>query len=345
MVLIHGRVLDASPVFDTYWRFAAERQAVYIARVQGLAPPWSSDETIRAFRFTNPFRASDRVSQFLISDVIYGDDTAALSADDVVFRVLLFKFFNKISTWTALEAQVGLISWHSYSRANYLAALSELASTGPIYSAAYVIPPPRLGAARKHENHLLLLERMMGDRLADRVVNAERLQDLYTSLLAYPSIGRFLAFQFAIDLNYSALTTFDEDEFVVAGPGAVDGIRKCFGTDSAGREDAIIRYMVESQEEHFERLGLSFDGLFGRRLHLIDCQNLFCEVDKYSRVVHPTVSGVSGRSRIKQRFRETRLPISTTFPPKWSVATPTSAHDAERSSGQVDFYDGLFAVS
>ena len=47
-------------------------------------------------------------------------------------------------------------------------------------------------------------------------------------------MGDFLAFQLLIDLNYSNLTDFSEMDFVVAGPGARDGIRKCSGDDHAG---------------------------------------------------------------------------------------------------------------
>lgn len=36
---VGGRTLHPSPVFDTYWRFAAERQAVYRKRLAGLAGP------------------------------------------------------------------------------------------------------------------------------------------------------------------------------------------------------------------------------------------------------------------------------------------------------------------
>lgn len=327
--LIGRRRLEATPVFDTYWHFAAARQSIYEARLAGAAPPWTDDPVLHEFRFTNVFRASDRVSQFLIDEVIY--DGARHGAEDLVFRALLFKFFNRISTWRGLEAAVGPISWSSYEAVDYAAALDEMAAAGPIYSPAYVIPPPRLGADRKHLNHLRLLELMMEDRLPEKVGHAERLRDVYGILERYPSIGRFLAFQFAIDLNYTPLTTFDEDDFVVAGPGAVDGIRKCFGPEAKGYEEEVIRFVVDSQEEHFERLGLSFDGLFGRRLHLIDAQNLFCEVDKYARVVHPEVRGRSGRSRIKQRFRPLGRPLSTVFPPKWGLRV-----DREAPRVQID---------
>ena len=47
-------------------------------------------------------------------------------------------------------------------------------------------------------------------------------------------------------------------------------------------EADLIRYMSDTQEEHFARLDFLL-GIDGRRLQLIDCQNLFCEVDKYAR--------------------------------------------------------------
>ena len=106
---------------------------------------------------------------------------------------------------------------------------------------------------------------------------------------------------------------------LVAGPGARDGIRKVFGPDATGIEAAVIRYMAETQDEQFARLGLRFGGLRGRPLQLIDCQNLFCEVDKYARVAHPDVPGISGRTRIKQKFRTTGPLPSPWFPPKWGL--------------------------
>jgi hypothetical protein len=135
----------------------------------------------------------------------------------------------------------------------------------------------------------------------------------------FPGIGDFLAYQYLIDLNYGNFINFGEMEFVVPGPGARDGIRKCFGPASDGIEAEIIRYMADHQEEQFERLRLQFPGLWGRRLQLIDCQNLFCEVDKYARVVHPTISGLSGRTRIKQSYRADIAPVPAWFPPKWGI--------------------------
>lgn len=318
------RELRPTAVFDTYWRFAAKRQAVYLDRLRGAQPPWTDDDVLQTHRFTNVFRAADRVSQFLITRVQRGG-SAPLGPADVVFRTLLFKIFNREETWLHLERVAGPVTWGTYDFDRYRAALDQAAAAGPIYSAAYVMPPPRLGKDRKHVNHLRLVEHMMRDGLTERVVSAPSLRSIYDALASYAGLGPFLAFQYTIDLNYSELVEFDENDFVVAGPGARDGIRKCFGAEASGIETEVIRYMVASQCEHFERLGLDFPGLFGRQLHLIDAQNLFCEVDKYARVRHPDIAGISGRSRIKQRYRPGQPLATPAFPKRWRLESTVAA--------------------
>ena len=88
----------------------------------------------------------------------------------------------------------------------------------------------------------------------------------------------------------------------------------------------MIRVMADRQEVEFERLGLTFQTLWGRRLQLIDCQNLFCEVDKYARVVHPEATGAAGRTRIKQKFKAHEDPIEYWFPPKWGINDAVARH-------------------
>ncbi len=321
---IAGRDLRPTAVFNTYWRFAAARQAIYMARMRNAPRPWTQDDVMLRHRFTNVFRASDRVSQYLIGQVQRGAGVSNAPAD-VVFRTLLFKVFNRESTWRHLESRVGTVSWATYDYRTYRAALDEAASSGPIYSAAYVMPQPRFGENRKHANHLRLLEKMMHDGLVEQVQSAPSLRSIFERLVSFPGLGPFLAFQYAIDLNYSDLLPFDENDFVVAGPGAKDGIRKCFGKESMGIEADVIRYMADTQDEHFGRLGLDFPGLFGRPLHLIDTQNLFCEVDKYARVRHPEIAGVSGRSRIKQTYKPGRPLPRPVFPRRWGIGSDRSS--------------------
>ena len=291
-----GRVLKTTPVFDTYWRFASERQEMFMRRVSGMTPPWTDDPILGGHRFTNAYRASDRVSQYLIRHVIY---EGSQSPEDVFFRTMLFKLFNKIETWESLRTRLGALRWRDFTFDAYANVLDGMLDEGErVYSAAYIMPSPAFGSPRKHRNHLRLVEHMMADGAPRKLAKLASLRGVFELLRGYPSLGDFLAFQFAIDINYSELTDFSEMEFVVAGPGARDGISKCF-TDLAGlSESQIIQVMAERANDEFERLGMKFQSLWGRSLQLIDCQNVFCEVSKYARVAHPEIEGESGRTRI-----------------------------------------------
>ncbi len=306
-------------VLDTYWKFAAERQEVFFKRINGIAP-LTTDPILLRHKFTNAYRAADRVSQYLIREVIYWGDQ---SAEELLFRILLFKLFNKIETYELLQHELGEVSWRGYDFKRYSQLMHQAMQAGEkIYSGAYMMASgsSAFGYARKHENHLKLIEALMQAKLAQRITEAPTMQAVYELLLSFPTIGSFLAYQYAIDINYSTLTNFSEMDFVMPGPGAKDGIRKCFSTLGDYSEADTIRYVTDIQEQEFERLGLNFKTLWGRPLHLIDCQNLFCETDKYARVAHPEVSGLSNRTRIKQLYAASRLdPIRYFFPPKWQL--------------------------
>jgi hypothetical protein len=326
--MVAGRRFQPTKVFDTYWRFAAERQQVYQARLRGEPRPWTTDSIIASHRFTNCYRAADRVSQYLIREVIYRRSQAP---DEVLFRILLFRFFNRISTWRLLQSALGKLTWAAFRLDRYDKVLSEAFAAGErIYSAAYVVPPPKLGAQRKHANHLLLLQQMLHGGLRNKLQACGSMAQAFQLLRSYPVMGDFLAYQLLIDINYSTVINFDEMDFVVPGPGARDGLRKCFGIAARGIESDLIRYMSDAQEEHFNRLGLNFRGLNGRRLQLIDCQNLFCEVDKYARMAHPEITGYSGRARIKQRFTPVDDVLTSWFPPKWGLNSLTNVTNATR---------------
>jgi hypothetical protein len=317
---------DTTAVFDSYWKFAVERLNIYYRRLVDPDGPWTQDPIIAAHRFTNSYRAADRVSQFLIRDVQYREDRSQ-APTEVFFRTLLFKMFNKIDTWRNLERELGPLSWQSCDLNRVSDLLDQEMSRGSrIYSAAYIMPSPNLGHKRKHANHLALLAQMIDDGLPGRLARSSSLAEVYEMILAYPGLGPFLAFQYAIDLNYSTLIDFNESDFVVAGPGALDGISKCFHDGAKLDATEVIYAMTDWQDREFLRLGLDFKGLFGRRLQPIDCQNLFCEISKYARLAHPEVLGTSGRTRIKQQYRaafpeSVEMPF---FPPSWKLSVRLS---------------------
>jgi hypothetical protein len=308
-------------VYDSYWKFAALRQDAFFSRVEQSPYPWSADPILNQYKFTNAYRAADRVSQYLIKEVIYNKDLPD-SPKEILFRIMLFKLFNKIETWELLKKHFGPLTYECYNFKHFDRVLHQMISSGKrIYSAAYIMPSGGaiFGYERKHSNHLKLIEMIIDNETDERLIEAKTMQKAFEILKEFPGFGDFLAYQLLIDINYSQILSFSESEFVVPGPGARGGISKCFEHTAGLSNVEIIKMVTDRQEQEFQRLGLSFKNLWGRPLQLIDCQNLFCEVDKYARVAHPHIKGDSDRVKIKQIFKPNNSKIDYWFPPKWNI--------------------------
>ena len=320
--------ITTTPVYDTFWRFAAERQAIYMKRMRGLSRPWTADPILDEYKFTNAYRATDRVSQYLIRDVIYDMD-ADWSAEENFFRTILFKLFNRISTWELLTDELGHTpTWQDWvadrSFGRYLAILDRASDAKiSVLGPAYIMPSGSgaYGHRTKRGGYLALLSDMMDNDVPQQLIECPSMAGAFRILTSYPIIGDFLGYQFVTDLAYTPNFNWSEMEFVVPGPGAFDGVHKCF-SDTGGTSSAdIIRMVTQLQEHEFADRGLEFEYLWGRPLQLIDVQNLFCEISKYARVAHPEIVGRTGRTKIKAKHMGERPLPAPWFPPKWGINT------------------------
>jgi hypothetical protein len=304
-------------VFETYWRFAAERHGIFESRLTDPDGPWTNDPILSEYRFCNAFRACDRVSQDLIR-VIYEDPASDI--DDVCVRVLLHRLFSKPETWELIDEHAEGLNASSFDADALGEALDAAHARGlTLYTNAFILcASPSYGHPRKHRNHLALVAAMLKAGLPSRLEECSDLKAMYDALLEWPLIGPFMAYQLATDLNYSPAWQFDENEFTMPGPGALRGLAKIFADLGELTPAGAVHWLVDDQRTVHDELGISPPTLFGRALHAIDCQNLLCEVDKYCRVAFPELQ--SNRSRIKQRFTSDARPYDLFFPPHWNLS-------------------------
>lgn len=307
-------------IYELYWHFASERQRAFERRVAGEEWPWTDDPILQEYKFCNVFRAADRVSQYMIRDVCYHEEPC--SPEDRLFQIVAFRTFSKIDTWRTVHEILGHHpSLDDLASGAFTKALEEAKRiNGGLYTGAFILcATDAYGQNFKHLNHVELFRHMfLADRLGEKLVEARSLRQVYNLLHEYPLMGDFMSYQVTIDLNYSELINFSENEFTQAGPGALRGIKKCFEDLGGLTPTDIILWMVDHQEEEFSRLNLEFNGLWGRPLHAIDAQGLFCETDKYCREAAPGLA--SARKRIKARFQETPDPLRLFFPGKWKIS-------------------------
>ncbi len=304
-------------VYDLYWYFACERQNIFWKKLNGDKAPWTDDMILQKFKFCNSYRVNDRVSQYLLKNVIYNGKK--YKDEDMIFRIVLFKLFNKESTWELLCNHFKDITLETFDKEAYSKVLENALLKGiKIYSDAYISCANRaFGYQRKHDNHLALLDKIFNeDKAHFKIINAKTMEEGFHIIREYPLIGDFMAYQLVTDINYSEVVDWREDEFTVAGPGSLRGIQKCFIDKGSMSNEDIIRYMYENQDREFKRLHLDFKKIGNRPLQLIDCQNIFCELDKYCRVAFPNLK--SNRTRIKKRYIAKSDKIEYIYPKKWN---------------------------
>jgi hypothetical protein len=305
--------------YELYWKFAYERQRAFEARVRGDKGPWTDDPILQEYKFCNVYRAADRVSQYMIRDVCYNPEQS--TPEDRLFQIVAFRIFSNIATWDSIRAFLGRAPIiNDLTSGTFEQAVEQAKEqNGKLYTNAFILcATDAYGRRRKHLNHIELFKDMfVNQKLGQNILTATSLKEVYDLLHTFPLMGDFMSYQTAIDINYSNLVNFSENEFTKAGPGALRGIKKVFASTTGYTPEEVIMWMVEHQDEEFKRLGYPFTGLFGRKLHAIDAQGLFCETDKYCRQALPELA--SARVRIKSKFTENTNPVELFFPPKWNV--------------------------
>jgi hypothetical protein len=288
---------------------------------------WTDDPIMQKYAFCNTYRVLDKVSQYIIREVI---EKGSQDPKELVFRITLFNMFTKIDTWELLVRELGPLTWERYNRDDYRKVLTKAKKEGmTLYTGAFQKPAPHFEFQDAHSNHLCLLEILMEADLAGRFVGAQYMDEVYEYLVSFSSMGEFSTYQLMLNLSYSKVLNFSELDFVVAGPGALSGLSKMFGASMKRAQEAvpgievdIIRWLAQHQNEHFERLGLIFSGLGPKRLPmgLADIEHLLCEVDKYSRLAHPGFKGK--RTELRGIFKPSsgNHPPVPTLPKAWSHA-------------------------
>lgn len=305
-----------------FW-FNQERMKIFWQKYEGQLGPWSMDGMLNKYRLTNVYRACDRVSQYLIREVIYGEAGAQMSAEDTLLRILLFKVFNKPDTWQYMEEQLG----EPLRVANFRAALlkpwlTELKEVQPIFNGAYIMAGSHQAYSNQRTKHGVWLEiieqEFLKGEVLKQIAQANSLKEVYQLLQSCSLIGSFLAYQYAIDFNYSEVVDFSENSFTKAGIGAQRGIQKCFELQPPYSYEDYVQYTQDHAQEFREQYGYTdFVPLFGREMTLVDFQSGFCETDKILRVKLPELN--LKQRRIKQIYQPTEEPIDYFFPPKWGL--------------------------
>jgi hypothetical protein len=164
-----------------------EREAVFEA----------SDRVLKQHMYCNVYRIQDRGTQFLLAEVLA---KGPQDLYELVFRLLIYRVFNKIATWKHLvNSHFGpTLTWKDFNIDQYVDVLENRPdSHGALYTGAYQVTSSKeLGNdSPLHVLHLRFIHVAMSSGLPARLAGCRYYIDAYNLLLQYPGIGPFNANQ------------------------------------------------------------------------------------------------------------------------------------------------------
>ncbi len=327
--------------FIYYLYFMVERMNIFFKRYNGEQPPYTLDETLQKHKFTNVYRVLDKVSQYLVKEII--NKSEGYTDEELFWRILLFKHFNKIETWEYLENELGNIVVSDIEP--IIEALDRYNASGNvIYSNAFLQTASFMSSekflfqydlkkgCRKYRAYLTIFHKYFFEEgHLSTLLKANSLEDVFNQLNGVPGFAAFLSMQYATDCNQSDLFDFDENSFISASVGSIRGLDKTF--DFEGKPDyaGAIKWVQHNLKSLFREYSDGFDIPLdfkplkvGGKVFMptvMDIQNCFCECDKYTRPLDLDYQGKNSeksKKRIKQKFKQTtegKLEIH--LPNKW----------------------------
>ena len=289
-------MLDADMML-AYLDFVVERHKIWERRQAGEPGPWTDDPILATRKFTNDFRVLDHGSQFLLTELLNTAETPA----DALARAFLYRMTNRTQVWEQTRKECGdypHMEEMDQVLARYWRYLRDEKGV-QVFSGAYIImPEPGVKGVDKVRSVVKLAERYFGngpESITGWFLDSQHMYERFDLLRSCPGIGPFIAMQVLTDFGYSPFgTDQDENEFVIAGPGCINGAKEI----DPGRKPAdMIRFCRDAvlQLEDCPMLPVPIAGDPDASPHLrppslMDIQNTLCEFSKYARYMRKSPS-------------------------------------------------------
>lgn len=311
------RIKKAQPVLNErnllyLYNFIKRRYVIHLRKdVLKKDPPWTNDQVLRNFRFTNIRREHDKESKWVIEHIANNPE---LSYEDKLLNVILFRLYNKHETAELISMPFKFSQtpdWNpEWYRSLFEAALVEDPKRVFFTAAFHTVGMKNTLKRVTGEDYapmriLKFIKILINEGLVDDIKACVNQQEVYQTLTGCNGIGRFLAYQFYVDMTYIAEFPFSENEFTVAGPGCVMGLNYLFEDRDGMSYEECLFWLRDNLDRLFvEELGKDWDAkrVFwdlpeeDRCFNVMSLENCFCELSKYIRAK-------DGTGRPRKRYR------------------------------------------
>jgi hypothetical protein len=292
-----------------FFDFCNERHAIYLRRQRGDTWPWTDDEILQKYKFTNIYRELDAGTIWLREHIRepYADDA------ELFFNIAMYRRYNRIECAEFL----GYI--HSYSALDTEADVEEYKRDGgKVFTSAYMTcagirdADGTLSKSKVHQIFYIGFGELWDRRHDAEPQPGDSLESAFNRLLAahIPSFGPFIAYEVVSDLRWTRYLENAPDILTWAntGPGAARGIGRILGYDVKWHQDRYTYEEFVAQRSLYQNHDLMLE-MMQKLLHISpnyladwmppfemrEIEHSLCEFDKYERAR-------LGEGRPKQQF-------------------------------------------
>jgi hypothetical protein len=274
-----------------YW--IKERHEIHRRREAGNPRPWTDDQILRHYFFTNPFRENDKTTQWFKSMV-----RGPLACDPaVVMATVIFRWFNYIPTGQLLLREGLLTDWDEAKAARLLVDRWD-EGKGQVFTGAYMIKAGNGPRGCKIPSVCRAISNVWASRrqiLDCCLLYPPSMQRVWGELKRFPFLGGFMSYEIVCDLRWTHWLTdaVDRMTWCNPGPGARRGLNRLLGRQ-------LEAPFPQSLWEEHTRL------LLGKMIaiklkdvphpvEMREVEHSSCEWDKYERLLW-------GQGRSKRRY-------------------------------------------
>jgi len=260
-----------------YW--IRERESIRLKKEAGKPKPWTDDEILQTYKFTNVRRMDDKVSRWLLENWYepnYGHP-------NILRAVALARFLNRIET---LEHIGFPKTWRPDAVKIKLRAYRDAGNK--VFNGAYMV---------RGNNGVDKIESVVDFNVTpikDVELDLDSMERSHRSLQASYGLGSFMAGQIVADLRWAMNQGWDDkDHWAPIGPGSMKGMNCIQERDPKAplRQERFLEELQDVMEQCRRALPESITS----RMEAMDYQNCCCEFSKYTRTLE-------GSGRPKQLY-------------------------------------------
>lgn len=256
------------PYLDLFFETMYERQMIWKRRfLDGKPRPWTENQILANYKFTNVYRELDRSSQWQIKNILLDDE---LSLTNLVWKLMVYRTFNSPETFSFIPAdhgdlfnqapsgipasrwRNGIPNYDQYNEDEFAEFIQGIRDAGlNPYTNAYLINSMATpGKSRDYCYTRLVIPSLHKaiPHLIKEVFGAKKPEDIIRYLKTIPSVAGFIAHEYYQDFTYIPRYTnrrfmrFDQNDYTNVGPGASVGIRLIFPQlKGSGQKEGIYR--------------------------------------------------------------------------------------------------------